>query len=127
GCLRDNGWTMPNFRWDETDQAIAVAVVAHGANNNTGTPFFEGVAQGLTEHQVSALRFDFGYSAAGRRYPDRPAVVIEEWRDALLEARQRGGGIPVVASGKSFGGRIASLLAAEEGERFEGRALVFFG
>ena len=118
---------MPTFRWDEADQAIAVAVVAHGANNDTGTPFFEGVAQGLTEHGVSSLRFDFAYATAGRRYPDRPAIVLEEWRAALREARERGGGVSLVASGKSFGGRMASLLAAEEGERFEGRALVFFG
>jgi predicted alpha/beta-hydrolase family hydrolase len=54
-------------------------------------------------------------------------VVIEEWRDALREAGERGGGLPLVGSGKSFGGRMASLLAAEEGERFDGRALVFFG
>ena len=118
---------MTIFRWDEAEHAIAVAVVSHGANNDTGHPFFEGVAQGLTEHGVSSLRFDFAYATAGRRYPDRPAVVLEEWRAALEQARGRGGGAPVVASGKSFGGRMASLLAAEEGQLFDGRALVFFG
>jgi uncharacterized protein len=112
--------------WDEADAAVATCVVAHGANNDMRHGFFTGVAAGLVGEGISALRFDFPYKVRGRAYPDRPPVLLEAWRAAMEEARRRAGDLPVVASGKSMGGRMASMLAAEEGERFDGAALVFF-
>jgi predicted alpha/beta-hydrolase family hydrolase len=113
--------------WDDAPDGVATCVVAHGMNNAMDHPFFEGIAAGLTANGVSALRFNFPYASAGRRYPDRPPALFDAWREALSLARERGPGRPVVASGKSLGGRMASMLAAEEGERFAARALVFFG
>ena len=92
-----------------------------------GENVFTGVAEGLVGEGVSALRFNFPYKARGRAYPDRPPVLIDSWRSALAEARRRSDGRPVAASGKSLGGRMASMLAAEDGERFDGEALVLFG
>lgn len=113
--------------WEEAPEAVATCVVAHGANNDMRHAFFTGVAAGLVGEQVSALRFNFPYKARGRAYPDRPPILLDAWRAALAEAIRRSEERPVAASGKSLGGRMASVLAAEEGERFEGSALVFFG
>jgi predicted alpha/beta-hydrolase family hydrolase len=45
----------------------------------------------------------------------------------LSEAARVGDGLPLVATGKSMGGRYASMLAAQEGSAFPAKALVFFG
>jgi predicted alpha/beta-hydrolase family hydrolase len=113
--------------WDPAEDARAVMVVAHGAGNDMRAPFFTGVAGALVEAGLSVLRFNFPYMAAGRRGPDRPPVLMEAWRAALAQALRRGEGLPVVASGKSLGGRMASMVAAEDGDEFVGSALVFFG
>jgi predicted alpha/beta-hydrolase family hydrolase len=116
-------WTT----WNPARGAVAVCVAAQGAGASTRTPFFDGIAEGLVAGGVSCLRFDFPYTRAGKRAPDRPPVLLEAWREVLGIAAQRARGLPLVASGKSLGGRMASLLAAEDGDAFAARALVFFG
>ena len=113
--------------WTGLPNPVAVVLVAHGAGNDMRHAFFEGIADGLAAEQVSSLRFNFPYAEEGRRAPDRPPVLMEAWRAALASARERGGGRPLVASGKSLGGRMASMVAAEDGDRFAARALLFFG
>jgi predicted alpha/beta-hydrolase family hydrolase len=113
--------------WTPAQKAVAVAVVAHGAGAGMEHPFMSGVAESLAISGVSVLRFNFAYVEDGRRSPDRAPVLLDAWRSALQEAARRARGRPLVAGGKSLGGRIASMLAAEEGEGFSARALVFFG
>jgi len=109
------------------DAPFALAVVAHGAGADMEHPFMTGVSEGLAANGVSVLRFNFVYTEEGRRSPDRPALLTEAWVAALDEGTGRADGLPVVAGGKSMGGRIASMLAAERGKDFPGKALVFFG
>jgi uncharacterized protein len=92
-----------------------------------GHPFYDGVAEGLAARSVTAMRFNFPFTEEGRKSPDRAPVLLEAWRAALEEAKGRTSGLPLVASGKSMGGRMASILAAEMGGAFPGVALVFFG
>lgn len=114
--------------WRGGPGATATFAVAHGAGNDMTHPLLEGVADGLAGRRVASLRFDFPFAAGERhRPPDRPAVLLETWRAALREAAARGGGLPVVASGKSLGGRMASMLAADDPEGFGAAGLVFFG
>jgi predicted alpha/beta-hydrolase family hydrolase len=54
-------------------------------------------------------------------------VLLGAWREVLGIAAERAKGLPLIASGKSLGGRMASLLAAEEGDAFPARAIVFYG
>ena len=95
--------------------------------NDMSHDFFTGVAKGLSRGGVSVLRFNFPYTDAGRKYPDRPPVLFEALRGALDRAAEKAGGLPIVATGKSMGGRMASMMAAKEGEGFPASALVFFG
>lgn len=113
--------------WRSSPSAVATAVVAHGAGAGMEHPFLAGVAEGLAASGVSSLRFNFPYMEKGRRSPDRPPVLVEAWRAALGEALGRADGLPVVVSGKSLGGRMASMMAAQDGPSFGGRAIVFFG
>lgn len=113
--------------WTPASSPVAVAVLAHGAGAGIGHPFMAGAAEGLASNEVSVLRFNFPYMEDGRRSPDRPPVLLGAWRSALAEAEQRAQGLPMAAGGKSLGGRMASMLAAEDGKSFAGKALVFFG
>jgi uncharacterized protein len=113
--------------WSPATRSLATAVLAHGAGARMTHPFMEGAAAGLAADRVSVLRFNFPYATAGRRSPDRPEVAMATWRSALEGARARAGSSPLVAAGKSYGGRMASMVAAEDGESFPAAALVFFG
>ena len=113
--------------WTEAGHPLAVAAIAHGAGADMRHPFMAGVAEGLTAGGLSVLRFNFPYIDAGRRMPDPPAVLLDTWDAIIREAARRAGGRPLVAGGKSMGGRIASMLAADRGPEFPAKALVFFG
>ncbi|MET4158374.1 putative alpha/beta-hydrolase family hydrolase [Agromyces sp. PvR057] len=101
--------------------AWATLVIAHGAGTGMEHPFLAGFASAVQALGVATLRFDFPYREAGRKFPDRAPVAIATWRAALAFARTRadeagsgsGSGEPIWASGKSFGGRMASMAAAE--------------
>jgi uncharacterized protein len=113
--------------WREAPGASAVAVIAHGAGNDKRNAFLDGVVAGLAGGALSSMRFNFPFTEQGRRSPDRAPVLIEAWRAALAEAALQAGGLPLVAGGKSMGGRMASMLAAEDPDQFPPVALVFFG
>ena len=114
--------------WTEAARPIAVAAIAHGAGAGMHHPFMTGAAEGLAAGGVSVLRFNFPYmDAPRRRRPDPPPVLLETWEAVLRQAMARSNGVPLVAGGKSMGGRIASVLAAKQGPDFLGTALVFFG
>jgi uncharacterized protein len=113
--------------WSPARGPHAVALIAHGAGNDMRNAFLEGVSDGLSSNGVTAMRFNFPFTEQRRRSPDRAPVLMEAWRAALEEANRRAGSLPLVASGKSLGGRIASMLAAEMGGAFPGSGLVFFG
>jgi predicted alpha/beta-hydrolase family hydrolase len=113
--------------WHPVAGAVAVAIVAPGAGNTMRHPYFDGIVAGLGEERVATLRFDFVYAHEGRKSPDRAALLLAAWRAALSEAERVAEGLPLVATGKSMGGRYASMVAAEDGPSFPGRGLVFFG
>jgi uncharacterized protein len=94
--------------------AAATIVVAHGAGAGMGHPFMSGFTRAMNDLGFATLRFNFPYREAGRRFPDRPPVAIATWRAALDAAAERAGtDEPVWASGKSFGGRMASMAVAD--------------
>jgi len=83
------------------------------------------MASGLAERGVTVATFDFGYMAAGRKFPDAPAVLETRWREIVDRARARFASLPLFIGGKSMGGRIASQIAAKGVDGVSG--LVFFG
>lgn len=91
----------------------AVVALAHGAGAGHGHPFLAGVAAALQAAGVAVLRFDFPYVTAGRRMPGPAAHAIATWAAVVERLRDEAPGAPLVAAGKSYGGRMASMAAAE--------------
>ena len=67
----------------------------------------------MRDQGVATLRFNFPYVEAGRRMPGPAAHAVATWAAALAFAGERSGTEPLWASGKSYGGRMASMAAAE--------------
>jgi predicted alpha/beta-hydrolase family hydrolase len=103
----------------------ATIVVAHGAGAGMDHPFLVGFSRACVDEGLASLRFNFSYIESGRRSPDTEAVLRDAWRAAFAAASDRADGGAVWVSGKSLGGRIASMCAAD-GE-IAPAGLVFLG
>lgn len=110
---------------DDADDPIGVIALAHGAGAGHEHPFLDGVAQAWSAAGFTTVRFDFPYRHAGRRMPGPAAHAIETWSAVESFCRRVLPGIPFVAAGKSYGGRMASVAAAEG--RIAPEALVYLG
>lgn len=91
-------------------------ILAHGAGAAMDSEFMNVVAAGLANEGIGVLRFEFPYMAGRRvdgkrRPPDREAVLLETWRQAVREC----GVTQPFVGGKSLGGRMASMVADEVG------------
>ena len=94
--------------------ARACYVLAHGAGAGMAHPFMASVSEGLAERGIATLRYQFPYMERGPKRPDAPALAHATVRAAVVEARRLAPGLPVVAGGKSFGGRMTSQAQAAE-------------
>ena len=101
-------------------------VLAHGAGADMRHVFMEGAAQALAAEGVATFRYQFPYTERGRRRPDPRPLLLATVRSALGAAAREAGDLPLLAGGKSMGGRMTSLAAAEGG--LPGvQGIVFFG
>ena len=101
-------------------------VLAHGAGAGMRHPFLELIAQRLAERSIATLRYQFPYMEQRARRPDPPAVAAATVRAVVAEAARVAPELPLVAGGKSFGGRMTSTAQAEA--PLPGvRGLVFLG
>jgi uncharacterized protein len=106
--------------------ARACYVLAHGAGAGMHHPAMSAVAVGLTALDVATLRYQFPYMERGARRPDPPHVCHASVRAAVAEAARLAPGLPLVAGGRSFGGRMTSQ--AQASEALTGvRGLIFLG
>ena len=89
---------------------------AHGAGAPMDSEFMDQIARGLALKGIRVVRFEFPYmverrKTGGKRPPNRQPQLIESFTEAL----QKMDG-PCVIGGKSMGGRMASILAAQGSE-----------
>jgi predicted alpha/beta-hydrolase family hydrolase len=96
---------------DRPAEARACFVFAHGAGAGMTHPFMETVASGLGDRGIATLRYQFSYMEKGSRRPDPPPIAQAAVRAAVAEAAKRCPG-PLIAGGKSFGGRMTSQAQA---------------
>jgi len=94
-------------------QAALGYVLAHGAGAGMRHPFLETMAQRLAGLGVATFRYQFPYMEAKKGRPDSPEVAAATVRAAVAEASKQLDALPLVAGGKSFGGRMTSTAAAE--------------
>jgi uncharacterized protein len=92
--------------------ARACFVFAHGAGAGMMHSFMEAVADGLCERGVASLRYQFPYMEKASKRPDPPGIAHAAVRAAVAEAGRCCPGLPLVAGGKSFGGRMTSQAQA---------------
>ena len=114
-------WFRPaNARW--------LLVLAHGAGAGMRHPFLGKLAAELAAVDVATFRYQFPYMERHRRAPDSPPVLTSTVRAAAHAAAETAPDLPILAGGKSMGGRMTSQAAAEHPPELEKvRGLVFFG
>lgn len=102
-------------------------VMAHGAGAGMRHHFLESISASLAAQGVATFRYQFPYIEAGRSRPDMPAVLQSTVRAAVTKAGGIVPELPVVAGGKSLGGRMTSEAAATQPlDRVKGLAFLGF-
>ncbi|MBI2620292.1 MAG: dienelactone hydrolase family protein [Ignavibacteriales bacterium] len=107
-------------------EARRLFVFGHGAGAGMRHPFMEIVSQRLAEAGIATFRYQFPYMENKIRRPDPRPVLLATVRAAIEAALKADDSLPLVAGGKSMGGRMTSLAASEE--QLEGvHGIVFLG
>ena len=106
GCME----TGPN-------SSNSVILLAHGAGAAMDTPFMNTIAIGLADAGLRVVRFEFPYmmkrrTSGKRAGPGRASAQTGYFLRIIEDI-----GIPerLIIGGKSFGGRVASMVADEAG------------
>ena len=101
-------------------------VLAHGAGAGKDHPWMLRVAKAFSTHDIDVVTFNFPYMDAGKSVPDKAPVLEAHFEKVWTDVASRTKG-PLVAAGKSMGGRIASQVAARKGFSPAPVGLVYFG
>jgi hypothetical protein len=108
----------PDARW--------LLVLGHGAGAGMRHPFMTALARELAGEKIASFRYQFPYMENRRKAPDRPPTLTATVAAAVRAAHDAAPELPLLAGGKSMGGRMTST-AASENLIPEVRGLVFVG
>ncbi|HWF40017.1 MAG TPA: alpha/beta family hydrolase [Candidatus Acidoferrales bacterium] len=106
--------------------ASFLLALAHGAGAGMKHPFLESLSGELGAVGIATLRYQFPYMEQRRRVPDSPKILTATVRAAVAKANELFPDLPLIAGGKSLGGRMTSTAAAES-PLTNVRGIVFFG
>lgn len=101
-------WLIP----EKYDCAL---LIAPGAGKDMQSDFICALHEGIAERGIMTVKFNFPYLEIGRAAPNTPTVLEDTWL-AVIDAVMSQTGLPrekIFLSGKSMGGRYATLLAAK--------------
>ncbi|MGH8302655.1 MAG: alpha/beta hydrolase family protein, partial [Steroidobacteraceae bacterium] len=98
---------------DRPTHARALFVLAHGAGAGMEHPSMQTVVSGLAERGIATLRYQFPYREKRSRRPDPPALCHATVRAAVAQAARLAPDLPLIAGGRSFGGRMTSQAQAQ--------------
>ncbi len=90
-------------------------LLTHGAGSNRNAPLLVALANAFSEHQMEVVRYDLPFRQARASGPPRPGDAERDragLREQILKLREKYPG-QVFLGGHSYGGRQASMLAAE--------------
>jgi predicted alpha/beta-hydrolase family hydrolase len=93
--------------------ARACYVLAHGAGAGMDHPFMVDVARELGFRGIATLRYQFPYMERGAKRPDPPQLAQATVRATVAAALDLLPELPLIAGGKSFGGRMTSQAQAK--------------
>lgn len=95
------------------DDVKFLFVFAHGAGAGMHHAFMVNLSLALAEWGIATLRYHFNYMEKGSKRPDPPAVAVKTVNAAIAIAHTLYPTIPLLAGGKSFGGRMTSHALAQ--------------
>ena len=98
----------------EPDDARCLLVFAHGAGAGMRHATIETFARGVAALGIATFRFQFPYTERGSRRPDPRPVLQRSVRAAVARAKAMRPDLPLLAGGRSMGGRMASGADAIE-------------
>ena len=101
-------------------------VLAHGAGAGMHHPFMEAISEELASQLIATFRYHFPYMEQGGGRPDPPAALGATVRAAVQAAAEAAPDLPLLAGGKSLGGRMTST-AASQAPLLGVQGIVFFG
>lgn len=99
-------------------------VLAHGAGAPQTHPWMVSMARAIAERGIAVVTFNFLYTEAKRRAPDKNDVLEATWLAAIEAVRARAGRDRLFIGGKSMGGRIATQVAARPDVEVNGLVLL---
>ena len=108
------------------DRAV---LLAHGAGSDMHASTLGRVADALADAKIPSLRFNYPYRDAGRKSPDRAAVLEAATREAASELG-RWAKLPpesLVLGGRSMGGRYCSLIVGDDDDPVAALGLLLLG
>lgn len=109
---------------DGSTRPKQLLVLAHGAGASLDSDFMEFFARELATPERAVARFNFAYMEQGRKTPGPPTISEQTYRDVLDHLKAELAPKQSFIGGKSYGGRMASHIAAQ-GAEVDG--LVFLG
>ena len=104
----------------------SLLVLGHGAGAGMRHVFMEEMAGLLADRRVATFRYQFPYMEQGKRAPSPRPILLKTIRSAVQAAAAAAPELPLVAGGKSMGGRMTSLAASAEALP-DVRGIVFLG
>lgn len=108
------------------ERATHLLVLGHGASSHLRHRTVQSIARALAEVEIATFRYNFPFSEnkTGR---DSQATCVATVRSAVAAAARACPGLPLLAGGHSFGGRMTTNAAAESPlDGVEGLALFGF-
>ncbi len=75
-------------------------------------PFLETFAAEACKRRIATVRYQFPFVEEGKKRPDPPSLAHAAVRAAVTEAMRLCPNLPLLAGGKSFGGRMTSQAQA---------------
>ena len=94
------------------DDVTHLLVLGHGASSNMRTPMLASIAEHLAAQKIATFRYNFPYSE-NKRGRDPNPVCVATIRSAVRAAKEAAPGLPILAGGHSFSGRMTTTAASE--------------
>jgi predicted alpha/beta-hydrolase family hydrolase len=95
------------------EHATHLLVLVHGAGANMRHATMQAIAERMADVGIATLRYNFPYMEAGRPRVDSPEISTATVRAAVDKAREIAPGLPLLAGGHSFGGRMTTTAASQ--------------
>ncbi len=110
----------------ESPKAKCCLIIAHGAGADMNHPFMNSLANGIHEQGIHVITFNFPYKEKGKKLPGSPKEAILALEMVVNFSIDKFSDTSIFLSGKSYGGRMASHLIAEQPE-LNIKAILYYG